>query len=109
MREKVLAKFNGKCAYCGCSLGLKEMQIDHIIPKKKGGKNDLSNYNPSCRQCNFYKGTFSIEEFRENLESLHERLTKIFIVRLARKHGILSFDKTKIEFYYENPEMLESK
>lgn len=29
---------------------------DHIIPKSKGGKNILSNYQTMCYECNFAKG-----------------------------------------------------
>lgn len=29
---------------------------DHIIPKSKGGKNILSNYQTMCYECNFTKG-----------------------------------------------------
>ena len=29
---------------------------DHIIPRSKGGKNHVSNYNPMCHKCNQKKG-----------------------------------------------------
>lgn len=32
------------------------MTKDHIIPKSKGGKNELSNYNTMCSPCNGDKG-----------------------------------------------------
>jgi len=100
-RELVWNKFNHRCAYCGDKLEYKKMQVDHIQAKHSGGANDISNYNPSCRTCNFYKGTFTVEEFRKNLESLHNRLTKIFIVRLAIKYGILSYKAFDDKFYFE--------
>lgn len=32
-RQFVLDKYDGRCAYCGCNLTIKQMQVDHIIPK----------------------------------------------------------------------------
>lgn len=32
------------------------MNIDHIIPKSKGGPNTLDNYQPMCQPCNTRKG-----------------------------------------------------
>lgn len=32
------------------------LTIDHIIPKSKGGSNELSNLDPMCAKCNFNKG-----------------------------------------------------
>ena len=32
-RKKVLDKYGGHCAYCGCELTLKSMQIDHIVSR----------------------------------------------------------------------------
>lgn len=100
-RVSVHKKFNGRCAYCGNILAYKDMQLDHILAKNKGGGNDFSNLNPSCRSCNFYKGTFAVEEFRSNLNSLTERLNKIFIFRLALKYRIIKINDSKILFHFE--------
>lgn len=101
LREKVLNKYGKKCAYCGCDINLKEMQVDHIHPKANGGLDLLENYNPSCRQCNFYKGTFTIEGFREQMQTLHKRLMKPFINRLAVKYGILIYKPFNNKFWFE--------
>ena len=60
-REYLLQKWGRKCAYCG-----KEnipLQIEHIIPRAKGGSNRVSNLCLSCEKCNLAKGTKSIEDF----------------------------------------------
>lgn len=31
VRQKVYDKFKGHCAYCGCKLKYKEMQVDHFL------------------------------------------------------------------------------
>ena len=71
-RKEVYDKYNGKCAYCGCDITLKEMQIDHLVPLYRNdsdeqlnrGKirtNDMSNLMPSCLSCNHYKSTFTLD------------------------------------------------
>lgn len=101
LRETVWNKYNHKCAYCGEDLEYKKMQVDHINAKYLGGKNNIDNYNPSCRQCNFYKDTFSIDGFKKQLATITERIKKPFIVRLAMKYGIISFKPFDGKFYYE--------
>ena len=112
LRIKIHNKYNKHCAYCGEEIALKEMQIDHIIPKftfgygdkskiPNYGVDDVQNLNPSCRGCNFYKSTFTIEDFRNQLRTLHERLFKIFIVRMALRFGIINYKKFDDKFYFE--------
>lgn len=105
IREQVYKKYNGHCAYCGCKLEYKDMQVDHVISVYgKDGSNDLDNLMPTCRMCNFYKSTYSLDDFRKNLETLHERLQKTFIYRLALKYGLIEEHKKKVNFYFENEE-----
>jgi len=101
LREKVWKKYNCKCAYCGEDLEYNKMQVDHIEAKYLGGANDIKNYNPSCRQCNFYKSTFSLDQFKQQLATITERIKNPFIVRLAMKYGIISFKPFDGKFYYE--------
>ena len=66
-RQKVYEKYNGHCAYCGKTIALKDMQVDHILPKRNGGTDDIDNLNPSCRLCNHYKRAAGIKTFRNDL------------------------------------------
>ena len=105
VRQKVYDKYNGHCAYCGCEIDYKDMQVDHIESVYwYNGADELENYNPACRMCNFYKSTMKIEDFREQLGHLLERLEKIFIFRLAKKYGLIQQTKKPIEFYFEKVE-----
>lgn len=107
IRELVFNKYNKHCAYCGCELEYKDMQVDHINSyyiNTYYGKNDnidISNLNPSCRMCNFYKSTMTIEKFREQLGLIVDRLNKDFTYRLAKKYKIIEEKEIKIKFYYE--------
>ena len=61
LRDKVWKKYDKHCAYCGEDLEYADMQVDHIEAKYLGGSNNIENYNPSCRSCNFYKTFFYIK------------------------------------------------
>ena len=102
VRKQVYEKYNGHCAYCGCDLAYKDMQVDHVTSVYgNNGSNDIDNLMPACRMCNFYKSTFTLDKFRKNLETLHERLLKLFIYRLALKYGLISEHKKDVVFYFE--------
>lgn len=49
IRQIVYDKHRGHCAYCGREIAYKDMQVDHIYPQYRGGKDDLDNLNPACR------------------------------------------------------------
>lgn len=109
LRQQVFYKCNGHCAYCGCELTLKTMQVDHIESvfnaeywDKKEVDNSIDNLMPACRQCNFYKGVFDLEDFRREMKSLIERVRKPFIFRLAEKYGIVQELAWDGKFYFEN-------
>ena len=61
IRQYLYAKFGHKCAYCGTEEG--KMELDHVVPRSKGGSDRVSNLVPCCHGCNQRKGNRSIEEF----------------------------------------------
>ena len=61
IREYLLEKFAHKCAYCGRS-GV-PMEIEHIVPKSRGGSNRISNLTIACHGCNVAKGIKTAAEF----------------------------------------------
>lgn len=108
IRLRVYNSYNGHCAYCGCKIEYKEMQIDHINSVYRtmiiSGNIDenINNYMPSCRQCNFYKSTFTLEYFRERLSTiLMNNLRKQFNYKLALKYGLIQENIKPIKFYFE--------
>lgn len=56
-RFEVFKRDNFTCQYCGRSVKRHKavLVVDHIFPKKKGGKDDLSNFITSCTDCNLGK------------------------------------------------------
>jgi 5-methylcytosine-specific restriction endonuclease McrA len=63
LRNFIFQKNNFKCVYCGD----KGEEIEHIIPKSKGGTNSVRNLTLSCRKCNIEKGTLSLKSFGKKI------------------------------------------
>lgn len=75
-RRAVWNKTNGRCWYCGVetldtdyeeadkSRILRQFQIDHLIPRKRGGTHAIENLVPACRYCNSAKRDRLLEDFR---------------------------------------------
>ena len=61
VREYLLEKRGRKCAYCGAKD--LPLEIEHIIPKTRGGSNRVTNLSLACHDCNQEKGTQTAAEF----------------------------------------------
>ena len=55
LRYEVLKRAHGRCEACGASNQERALQVDHIIPRAKGGTNDPSNLQALCSTCNAQK------------------------------------------------------
>lgn len=108
IRQQVYEKYNGHCAYCGCELDIKNMQVDHLDSVYRAeyeGRevdNSIDNFMPACRQCNFYKGTSTIEELREKLRIFERHyFPDNFNSRLALRYGMIDYREWDGKFYFE--------
>lgn len=63
-KENIYKQLNGRCAYCGKGMTLKDATRDHVVPKSKGGGNNVKNLLPTCKKCNQMKGDMSLDKFR---------------------------------------------
>ena len=102
-RNTIFLKYGGRCAYCGCELGtIKNMQVDHVVPRFSGGTDEPENLAPSCRTCNNFKRSFTVEEFRNQLigqiEVLRNNSTAF---RRALKYNLIALTGENIVFYFE--------
>ncbi len=60
-REYLLEKWRRTCTYCRKKNI--PLQIEHIVPRAKGGSNRISNLCLACEKCNQAKGTLDIADF----------------------------------------------
>jgi stalled ribosome alternative rescue factor ArfA len=61
VRSYVLHKFQHRCAYCHTSAV--PMELDHVLPKSRGGTDRVSNLVPACHLCNSEKGNRTAAEW----------------------------------------------
>lgn len=64
IRYRVLERALGRCECCGVGKEDRPLDVDHIVPRSKKGKNDISNYQALCWLCNTNKGNRSAFDFR---------------------------------------------
>jgi hypothetical protein len=67
VKEYLLQKWGRKCAYCPAKNT--PLEIEHIIPKAKGGSNCVTNLTLAYVPCNQAKGSLNVEEFLKNKPS----------------------------------------
>jgi 5-methylcytosine-specific restriction endonuclease McrA len=104
-RADVYAKCGGRCGYCGHSITIEAMQIDHIHPKVDGGTDALENLLPSCRTCNNYKLFWSLEKFRAMVADQINLLRRNAMnFRMAERYGLAFEYPSSIVFYFERPQ-----
>jgi 5-methylcytosine-specific restriction endonuclease McrA len=75
VREYLLKKWQRRCAYC--SVTNVPLEIEHLIPKSRGGSNRVSNLTLACHACNQRKGRQTAAEFGfPQLQALAKRPLK---------------------------------
>lgn len=51
-RKNIYSRDNNTCQYCGKKFPTEKLNIDHVVPKSRGGKNTWDNLACSCFKCN---------------------------------------------------------
>ncbi len=68
-RRTVLARDHFTCQYCGAQPSRKELTVDHILPRSRGGRTVWENVTTACKRCNGRKGSRTPEEANMRLLS----------------------------------------
>jgi 5-methylcytosine-specific restriction endonuclease McrA len=79
-RKEVFLRDSHTCQYCGTRQ--KDLTIDHIIPRHRGGRHTWENLVSACRACNHRKGGKMLEEARMKLlrPPFQPRVTTYYIL-----------------------------
>ena len=79
-RQTLYSRDRHICAYCGNVYDSRQLTIDHVMPKSRGGTNHWTNCVTACRSCNHRKGSRTPEEFKKHLlyvpyaPTVHEKI-----------------------------------
>lgn len=69
-RSMIYKRDNHKCQYCGST---KNLTIDHIVPRSRGGENTWENMTVACISCNTKKSNKLLEETNLVLQTIPQK------------------------------------
>ena len=74
VKERLYEKQNSLCNGCGFQFNIQNLEIDHIIPKAKGGGDYYENYQLLCGSCNRIKGDRPMEYLQMKVKTRQETM-----------------------------------
>jgi 5-methylcytosine-specific restriction endonuclease McrA len=77
-RQNVFKRDSHQCQYCG---NRKELTLDHVLPKSRGGQTTWQNLVAACKRCNSIKGDKTPEEAQMLLKKSPFKPSYIMFVR----------------------------
>jgi ATP adenylyltransferase len=90
LRYEVLKRAGHRCELCGISADERFIEVDHIIPRKHGGEDDLTNLQALCFKCNANKGARDDADFRVIPEGINARQSDCIFCNLSADRVIAS-------------------
>ncbi len=96
-RQNVFKRDSNRCQYC---TSVKDLTLDHVQPKSRGGKTSWDNLVTACKSCNGKKGDFTPDEagmiliskpykpsFVMFLRDFSERISEDWLLYLGQKQA----------------------
>jgi ATP adenylyltransferase len=85
LKYEVLKRAQFHCELCGIAADKKALEVDHIIPRNKGGSDDLENLQALCYSCNAMKRDRDDTDFRKVRESFDRREPNCVFCQIPEK------------------------
>lgn len=79
-RHNIFKRDGHKCQYCGTN---KDLTLDHLIPRSKGGKSSWTNLVTACKRCNAAKGDSTIEKAGLKLRTAPVKPSYISFIKMG--------------------------
>ncbi len=109
-RFNIYARDENSCQYCGSRLPRAELNLDHVVPRSRGGATSWDNVVCSCVPCNLRKGGRTPEEAGMRLRHAPARPRWTPMFRSATRRAFYSEWRPFLSFVdaaYWNAELVE--
>ncbi len=70
IKTRLFGEQKGKCRRCSALFEFRHFHVDHIIPKSRGGRDNLENLQLLCGSCNNIKGSKDMEYLKIRLKQV---------------------------------------
>ena len=84
LREYMLYRYNHTCVYCNGTNQDSILEIDHFIPRSKGGSDRVANLVLACHSCNQAKGNALPQEWLGSLSKSKTKVNQTRVKQLTR-------------------------
>lgn len=110
IRFEVLKRDDFTCVYCGRRSPDVELEVDHILPRKDGGTDDIENLTTACKECNRGKSARSLttlvpvrdlEEETRLIVERQEKLRKYIRVKSAEEQRLDAVVEAVTDYWIE--------
>jgi diadenosine tetraphosphate (Ap4A) HIT family hydrolase/5-methylcytosine-specific restriction endonuclease McrA len=101
-RYEVLRRAGFRCELCGVPADERALEVDHILPRRHGGTDDLSNLQALCYKCNANKGARDDSDLRAVRKRMGDRVTDCFLCFTAQR-PIIAQNELAFALYDAHP------
>jgi len=90
VRFEVFKRDSFTCQYCGAEAPKAVLHVDHVLPVKEGGDNEITNLVTACADCNMGKGARKLNDDsalarqKQQMNELNERREQIELLQQWR-------------------------
>ena len=88
IRYEILKRAKFRCDLCGISAEERALEVDHILPRSKGGTDDPENLQALCYSCNAMKRDRDDTDFREVRSAYEHRKAQCVFCTVPEEHRV---------------------
>ena len=104
-RRNIYARDGNRCQYCGKKFATTELSLDHVVPRRQGGKSTWDNIVCACLKCNIKKGGRTPAEAHMTLIAVPKRPRRNPVISLKLSEGRYASWKQFLDHAYWSVEL----